>query len=55
MLKEKWDNLSINRERKRKIDEQNRKLILEIQKKKNVVKHLSHLNILQSIPKVKRN
>lgn len=34
MLKEKWDNLSINRERKRKIDEQNRKLILEIQKEK---------------------
>ena len=32
MLKEKWNNLSINRERKRKIDEQNRKLILEIQK-----------------------
>ena len=34
MLKEKWDNLSINRERKRKIEEQNRKLILEIQKEK---------------------
>lgn len=34
MLKEKWNNLSINRERKRKIDEQNRKLILEIQKEK---------------------
>ena len=34
MLKEKWDNLSINRERKRKIDEKNRKLILEIQKEK---------------------
>ena len=34
MLKEKWNNLSINRERKRKIEEQNRKLILEIQKEK---------------------
>lgn len=34
MLKEKWDNLSINRERKRRMDEQNRKLILEIQKEK---------------------
>ena len=34
MLKEKWNNLSINREHKRKIEEQNRKLILEIQKEK---------------------
>ena len=34
MLKEKWNNLSINRERKRRIEEQNRKLILEIQKEK---------------------
>ena len=34
MLKEKWDNLSINRERKRKIEEKNRKLIFEVQKEK---------------------